>query len=117
MVIGEGGYVAYLGTNDALEVEKRAAGGDEKAHKIEEALGYQVAKSIGEMAVVLSGYVDAILLTGGLAYNKKLTRYITEKVEFISKVYVYPGEDELEALALNALRVATGEVEPLKYPN
>ena len=117
MVIGEGGYVAYLGTNDAMEVENRAANGEEMAIKIQDALGYQVAKAIGEMAVVLNGYVDAILLTGGLAYSKYLTRFITSKVEFISEVHVYPGEDELEALALNALRVATGEIEPLEYPN
>ena len=117
MVIGEGGYVAYLGTNDALEIEKRAEKGDELAIKIQDALGYQVAKSIGEMAVVLNGNVDAIILTGGLAYNNYLTQYITTKVGFISAVHVYPGEDELEALAMNALRVATGEIEPLEYPN
>ena len=106
-----------LGTNDAMEVETRAANGEELAIKIQDALGYQVAKAIGEMAVVLNGYVDAILLTGGLAYSKYLTKFITSKVEFISEVHVYPGEDELEALALNALRVATGEIEPLDYPN
>ena len=117
MVIGEGGFVAYLGTNDALEVEIRAKNGDELALKVQDALGYQVAKAIGEMATVLNGYVDAILLTGGLAYNKYLIQYITSKVEFISAVHVYAGEDELEALALNALRVATGEVQPLEYPN
>jgi len=117
MVIGEGGYVAYLGTNDAQEVGKRAQNGDQKAAKVQEALGYQVSKAIGEMAVVLNGYVDAIILTGGLAHNKYLTNYITSKVEFISAVYVYPGEDELEALAINALRVAKGEIEPLEYPN
>jgi butyrate kinase len=117
MVIGEGGYVAYLGTNDAQEVEKRASNGDELARNVQDALGYQVAKAIGEMAVVLNGYVDAILLTGGLAYSQYLTQYIIKKVEFIAGVYVYPGEDELEALAANALRVATGEIEPLEYPN
>lgn len=117
MVIGEGGYVAYLGTNDAMEVENRAKGGDDLALKVQDALGYQVAKAIGEMAVVLNGNVDAVLLTGGLAYNQYLTQYISKKVEFISAVHVYPGEDELEALAMNALRVATGEVEPLNYPN
>jgi len=117
MVIGEGGYVAYLGTNDAMEVENRAANGEKLAIEIQDALGYQVAKAIGEMAVVLNGYVDAILLTGGLAYSKYLTQFIASKVEFISEVHVYPGEDELEALALNALRVATGEIEPLEYPN
>ncbi len=117
MVIGEGGYVAYLGTNDAMEVEQRAKDGDILAMKIQDALGYQVAKAIGEMAVVLNGYVDAIILTGGLAYSQYLTQYITSKVEFISAVHIYPGEDELEALAANALRVATGEIEPLEYPN
>ena len=117
MVIGEGGYVAYLGTNDARAVEERADNGDELARNVQDALGYQVAKAIGEMAVVLNGYVDAILLTGGLAFNEYLTKYIISKVEFIAGVYVYPGEDELEALAANALRVATGEIEPLKYPN
>jgi butyrate kinase len=117
MVIGEGGYVAYLGTNDALEVQKRAEKGEQSAIEIQDALGYQVAKSIGEMAVVLNGIVDGILLTGGLAYNKYLTQYITSKVEFLAGVFVYPGEDELEALAANALRVATGEIEPMEYPN
>ncbi len=117
MVIGEGGFVAYLGTNDAMEVESRATKGDELAQKVQDALAYQVAKAIGEMAVVLNGYVDAIILTGGLAYNKHLTQYITSKVEFISGVFVYPGEDELEALAMNALRIATHEIEPMEYPN
>jgi butyrate kinase len=69
------------------------------------------------MAVVLNGCVDAIILTGGLAYSNYLINYITSKVEFIAGVFVYPGEDELEALAMNALRVATGEIEPLEYPN
>jgi len=117
MVIGEGGYVAYLGTNDSKEVQDRANAGDELARKVQDALGYQVAKAIGEMAVVLNGYVDAILLTGGLAFNQYLTQYIASKVEFISAVYVYPGEDELEELAANALRVAMNEIEPLEYPN
>lgn len=117
MIIGEGGYVAYLGTNDAMEVETLAKNGNPLAIQIQDALGYQVAKTIGEMAVVLNGYVDAVLLTGGLAHSKYLTNYITSKVEFISAVYIYPGEDELEALAMNALRVANGEVEPLEYCN
>lgn len=117
MVIGEGGFVAYLGTNDAQDVEKRAAQGDDFVSKIQDALAYQVAKSIGEMAAVLNGNVDAVLLTGGLAYNDYLTDYISRKIEFIAPVAVYPGEDELEALAMNAYRVASGEVEPLEYPN
>uniref|UniRef100_UPI003216251A butyrate kinase n=1 Tax=uncultured Draconibacterium sp. TaxID=1573823 RepID=UPI003216251A len=115
MVVGEGGFVAYLGTNNAEEVEKRANSGDKLAYKIQEALFYQVAKMIGEMAVVLEGKVDGILLTGGLAFNKDLEKYIKRKVGFIAEVFAYPGEDELEALALNALRVATGEVVAKEY--
>ncbi len=115
MVVGEGGYVAYLGTNNALEVQKAAENGNEKAREIQEALGYQVSKLIGEMAVVLDGKVDAILITGGLANNQTLVDFITLKVQFIGPVYVYPGEDELQALAMNALRVARGEITPKIY--
>lgn len=115
MVVGEGGFVAYLGTNDALEVEKRVATGDKEAAAVQEALFYQVAKMIGEMAVVLNGNIDGILLTGGLAYNKSLVDYICKKTSFIADVFVYPGEDELEALAKNGLLAARGEIEIKEY--
>lgn len=115
MVVGEGGFVSFLGTNNAGKVEEMADAGDESAKFYQEALFYQVAKSIGEMAVVLEGKVDAILLTGGLAYNKSIEGYIKRKSGFIAPVFSYPGEDELEALAMNALRVARGEVEPKVY--
>ncbi len=115
MILGEGGFVSYLGTNDAREVEEMANAGNEKARFIQEALFYQVSKMIGEMAVVLEGKVDAILLTGGLAFNKSLENYIQKKAGFISIIFTYPGEDELEALAMNALRVAKGEVEVKEY--
>lgn len=115
MILGEGGFVSYLGTNNAREVEERADAGDKQAGFIQEALFYQVAKQIGEMAVVLDGKVDAVLLTGGLAYNKKLETYIRQKTGFIAPLFTYPGEDELEALALNALRVAKGEIEVKEY--
>ena len=115
MVIGEGGYVAYLGTNNAHEVEKMAAEGNKKARLIQDAMAYQASKTIGEMAVVLDGKVDAILLTGGVANNQYLTDYIKRKVGFIADVYVYPGEDELEALARNALMVARGETVAKTY--
>lgn len=115
MVVGEGGFVGYLGTNSAKDVQERAEAGDNKARKIQEALFYQVAKLIGEMAVVFEGKVDAILLTGGLAYNEELEKYIKKKAGFIAPVFIYPGEDELEALAMNALRVARGEVEVKEY--
>ncbi|PTN04620.1 butyrate kinase [Mangrovibacterium marinum] len=115
MVVGEGGYVAYLGTNNALDVRKRADDGDRQAQFIEEALTYQVAKCIGEMAAVLSGQVDAILLTGGMAYSDLLVGKIKQRVAFIAPIFVYPGEDELEALAMNALMVARGELACRKY--
>jgi len=115
MLVGEGGYVGYLGTNSAQKVQELAESGNEKAKYIQEALFYQVSKFIGEMAVVLEGKVDGILLTGGLAYNKELEKYIKTKTGFIASVYTYPGEDELEALAMNALRVAKGEVEVKQY--
>lgn len=115
MVVGEGGYVGYLGTNNAQEVQRLAETGDPQARLIQDALGYQVAKLIGEMAVVLSGNVDAILLTGGLAHNRYLTDYLTARTTFIAPVHIYPGEDELQALAMNALRVARGETEPRVY--
>jgi len=116
MINGEGGYVAYMGTNDAREVGERAKGGEKMAIKIQDALGYQISKAIGEMSVVLNGHIDAILLTGGLAYNYYLVQYIIKKVQFLAEVHVYPGEDELESLALNVLPVALGEIEPLNYP-
>ncbi|NOR74868.1 MAG: butyrate kinase [Draconibacterium sp.] len=115
MILGEGGFVSYLGTNNAREVEDMANAGNEKARFIQEALFYQVSKQIGEMAVVLDGNVDGILLTGGLAFNKSLENYIQNKAGFIAPIFTYPGEDELEALAMNALRVAIGEVEAKEY--
>ncbi len=115
MVVGEGGYVAYLKTNNAKEVEDLARQGNEKASLIQDAMGYQVAKTIGEMAVVLDGKIDGILLTGGVAYNQYLTDFIEKKVGFLAPVFVYPGEDELDALARNALRVARNETQAKAY--
>ncbi|MGQ7871062.1 butyrate kinase [Sunxiuqinia sp. sy24] len=115
MVVGEGGYVAYLRTNDAREVEEMASQGNAKAQLIQDAMAYQVAKAIGEMAVVLDGQIDGILLTGGVAYSDYITAYIERKVGFLGRVYVYPGEDELEALAKNALRVARHETQAKAY--
>lgn len=115
MVLGEGGYVSYLGTNNAKEVEEMAVSGNEQAKFIQEALFYQVAKIIGEMAAVLDGEVDGILITGGLAFNKAVESYIVKKTGFIAPVFVYPGEDELEALAMNALLAARGEAEIKEY--
>lgn len=108
-ITGKGGVVAYLGTNDMREVERRVAEGDEEARLIYEAMAYQVAKEIGACAAVLSGRVDAVVITGGLAYNDRFVEMIRERVEFIARVLVYPGENELRALAEGALRVLRGE--------
>ena len=102
---GKGGLVAYLNTNDAKEVGDKAQAGDEKYKLIFEAMGYQVAKEIGKCAAVLKGKVDAIILTGGIAYGESTVNFIKERVEFIASVVVYPGEDELLALAEGGLRV------------
>jgi butyrate kinase len=115
MVVGEGGYVGYLGTNNAKQVEERASAGDENARLIQEALFYQVSKMIGEMAVVLEGKIDAILITGGLAFSPKAETFIKSRTGFLAPVFTYPGEDELQALAMNALLVARGEVEVKEY--
>lgn len=105
----EGGIYSYLGTRDLREVERRIAEGDAKAALIFDALVYQIAKDVGAMATVLYGRVDAILLTGGMAHSKKLVEQLRPAIERIAPVVIYPGEDELEALAESALRVFHGE--------
>jgi len=109
MLRGYGGLTAYLGTNSAIEVQERIENGDEEAALIFEAMAYQIAKSIGELATVVKGKVDAIALTGGLAHSKMLTGWVKERVEFVAPVSIYPGENELESLALGGLRVLRGE--------
>ena len=115
MIAGKGGICAYLGTNSAKEVSDRANAGDDKARLIYSAMAYQVAKAIGEYAVVLDGDVDAIIITGGIAYDKDFVKMIEDKVKFIAKVIVYPGEDELLALAEGGLRVLKGVEEAKTY--
>jgi len=114
-ITGKGGFVAYLNTNDARIVEKAASCGDSKAKLIHDAMGYQVAKDIGAAAAVLSGKVDAIILTGGMAYGKPMVDLIREKVAFIAPIIVYPGEDEMLALAQGVIRVLNGEEEVKEY--
>lgn len=115
MIVGKGGISGHLGTNNAKEVSERAKAGDKKAKLIYTAMAYQVAKAIGEYTVVLDGNVDAILITGGIAYDKDFVGMIENKVKFIAKVIVYPGEDELLALAQGGLRVLKSSEEPKTY--
>lgn len=112
---GQGGLVAHLGTNDGREVEKRIDNGDEHAAIVFEAMAYGVAKEIGAMSTVLAGKIDAIVLTGGMAYSKRLVNMIVSRVEFIAPVKIYPGEDEMQALVEGALRVLRNEEEAKNY--
>lgn len=112
---GNGGMVAYLGTNDGLEIQKRIEDGDEFAKFILDVMSYQISKEIGSAATVLKGDVDAIVITGGLAYDDMIIDHIKERVEFISKVLIYPGEDEMEALAFGGLRVLRGNETSKEY--
>ncbi len=115
MIKGEGGFVGYLGTNSAYDIEQKAIAGDEKAKFYFEAMAYQVAKEIGAMYSVLKGDVDGILITGGIAYSKLFINMVTERVYKIGPVHVYPGEDEMNALAMNGLMAMNGEVEIKEY--
>ena len=111
----KGGLLAYLGTNEALAVEKRIDAGEQKAALVYQAMAYQIAKAIGQLAVVVSGKVDAIIITGGLAYSQRFVGWIKELVSFLAPVEIVAGENELEALALGALRVLRGEEVAREY--
>lgn len=115
MIKGNGGIVAYLGTNDMMQVENEVEKGNEHWLEVYGAMAYQIAKEIGAMAAVLKGRVDAVIITGGIAYDRKFVGWIEEMTSFIAPVKVFPGEMEMEALALGALRVLQGKEEPKIY--
>jgi butyrate kinase len=114
-LVGNGGLVAYLGTSAANEVEERIKNGDDYARLVYEGMAYQVAKEIGSGSVVLKGRVDAILLTGGIAYNDLFIQLLTYRIAWIAPVRVFPGEDEMRALAFNILMIVSGELQPKVY--
>lgn len=114
-IVGKGGFVSYLNTNDARDVLKEKENGNSYASLVYDAFIYQISNSIGKMATVLKGKVDAIILTGGIAYSPIVVKDIKDRVEWISNIVVYPGEDELLALAQGAIRVLTGEEEVKEY--
>jgi len=115
MITGKGGLVAYLGTNSFMDVCEMARKGDKKAGLLIEALAYQVSKEIGAMAAVLEGRIDAILLTGGLAFQEEHIERIREKTGFLAEIVVFPGEDEIKALAFNGLLALDGKIEIREY--
>ncbi len=114
-IVGKGGFNAYLGTNDMRDVVKRANEGDTVAAEVKDAFTFQVAKDMGSMACVLKGKVDQIIVTGGIAYNAAVVEALKERAGFIAPFTVYPGEDELLALAQGAIRVMTGEEKVMEY--
>lgn len=115
MIIGRGGLMAYLGTNDAQKLERMAREGDPKAKLIQDAMAYQISKEIGSLSTVLGGEVHAIILTGGIAHNPDITGYIKERVSFIAPVFIYPGEDEMRALAMNGDLLLKGHISAREY--
>lgn len=115
MISGKGGMVAYLGTNSFRDVCGMAEKGDGRAELIRNAVSYQVAKEIGAMASVLNGKVDAVILTGGMAYQESHVKAVRSMVGYIAEVVVYPGEDEMKALAYNALLALDGKLEIKTY--
>ena len=114
-LVGNGGFNAYMGTNDMRDVENAVLAGDEKAIEYRDAFILQVAKDMGSMACVLDGKVDQILVTGGIAYDKGVVAGLKERAEWIAPFTVYPGEDELLALVQGGLRVINGVEEAMKY--
>lgn len=116
MLTGSGGMVAYLGSNNFMDICKRAeSGNDAEAKLVRDAASYQVSKEIGAMAAVLGGDVDAIILTGGMAYQESHTSIIKNLTQFIAPIVIYPGEDELRALSFNGLLAIRGDVEIKEY--
>ena len=112
---GQAGLAGHLGSTDMQEIEQRIKDGDKKAELVVDAMIYQVAKAIGAAAVPLLGQVDAILITGGIAHSDYVIPRLKKYIQFIAPIHIYPGEDELEALALNALGVLKGELPAKEY--
>ena len=115
MLAGKGGLVAHLNQNSVQQICIDIEKGDQKSKAVLDAMSYSIAKEIGAMAAVLKGQVDAILLTGGVAYNEPVNDVIREHCSFLAPIFIYPGEDEMGALMLNARSVLRGERTPKVY--
>lgn len=115
LIAGNSGLKSYLGETDLRHIQAQIAAGDQTANYYLKGMCYQIAKSIGEMAVVLEGTIDAIILTGGAAYSQTVVQEISQKVTWIAPIKVYPGEMEMAALYEGVNRVLTGEEQALNY--
>ena len=111
----ESGLSGHLGTNDMREVENRCNNGDEKASRLVDAMIYHIAKSIAAQGAVFCGKIDAVIITGGIARWQYIVDELTKRINYLAPVVVYPGEDEMEALALNAVAVLEGQREAKEY--
>lgn len=114
-IAGQAGLTALLGTNDMIEVNRRIMDGDKEATLYVNAMAYHIAKNITAQAAVLCGKIDAIILTGGMAHWEYLVKIIMERVSWLAPTHIYPGEDELQALAFNAIAVLKGKITPKIY--
>ena len=114
-IAGKAGLTAHLGTNDMKEIEQRISNGDKHAELIVDAMIYHTAKNIAAESAVLCGNIDAILLTGGMARSEYIISRLRKRIDFLAPTYCYPGEDEMEALAMNALAAMRGKCEVKQY--
>jgi butyrate kinase len=114
-LVGRGGAVAYFGTNDFREIIARAEAGEEACAVFTKGFCISVAKYIASLATVVAGKVDAIVLTGGIAHSRLVTDRISDYCRFIAPIEIYPGENELQSLAMNAIRVLAGQIEAKNY--
>jgi butyrate kinase len=114
-VVGQGGLMAYLGTDDMFEIDRRLEAGDRKARQVLDGMAYQVAKECGAMAAALGGRPDAVVVTGGVAKSKSFMDLLLPRIKWLGEILVYPGEDEMGALARGTLRVLRGEEKAKVY--
>ncbi len=114
-VFGSGGLFSYLGSKDFLKIKDKYLAGDRETMEVVQAMAYQVAKEAGALSTVVNGRVDAILVTGGIAFNEFFVELIRQRIQFIAPLHVYPGEDEMQALAEGVLRVLSGEEKAKTY--
>ena len=115
MLVGKGGLVSLTGSSSLIEIPQRAANGDKEAELALDTMIYGIIKHIGQMAAAMRGEVDAILLTGGIAHSRLVTDRISDYCRFIAPIEIYPGENELQSLAMNAIRVLAGQIEAKNY--
>lgn len=115
LIVGKGGLVSLTGSSSMIEIPQRVANGDKEAELALDTMIYGIIKHIGQMAAAMRGEVDAILLTGGIAHSRLVTDRISDYCRFIAPIEIYPGENELQSLAMNAIRVLAGQIEAKKY--